>query len=127
MQNLPARIIIAYGAFLILAGLLGYLSNPEKAKTALLSGGTFGTISIALGFLAARRWRPAAALMLALAALLSAVFIWRASASWLDYLSGASDKLTAAVLITAMLLASLALVTYLVLARRRHSQGSPHP
>jgi len=45
-------------------GLLGYLSNPEKAKTALMSGGTFGALSIVWGVLGARgfRWSLPAAL-----------------------------------------------------------------
>jgi hypothetical protein len=112
-------VIIAYGAFLILIGLLGFLSNPEKAKTALISGGTFGTLSIVLGLLAARGWKPAATVMLVVASLLSGIFVWRASASWLAVASGAADKFTAAVLISAMLAASLALIAYLLLARRR--------
>ena len=49
---------IAYGLFLIACGLAGFLSNPEKAKTALISGGTFGALSILWGVLMARgaRW-----------------------------------------------------------------------
>jgi uncharacterized membrane protein (UPF0136 family) len=31
-------------------GLIGYFSNPEKARTALISGGTFGTLSIIWAF-----------------------------------------------------------------------------
>ena len=40
--------------YLIVMGLVGYLSNPEKAKTALMSGGTFGALSILWGVLGAR-------------------------------------------------------------------------
>ncbi|MHC4831494.1 MAG: hypothetical protein ACYTFT_14255, partial [Planctomycetota bacterium] len=53
-----ATALCVYGAFLILAGLAGYLSNPEKAKTALMSGGTFGLLNLGLGWLALRGWRP---------------------------------------------------------------------
>ncbi len=31
--------LLGYGAFLVAAGVAGYLSNPEKAATALLSPG----------------------------------------------------------------------------------------
>src|SRR3989454_3916068 len=58
MNTKTAGYLILYGAFLIVMGLLGYLSNPEKAKTALMSGGTFGALSIVWGVLGARgvRW-----------------------------------------------------------------------
>ena len=51
MTTKTAGYLILYGAFLIIMGLLGYLSNPEKAQTALLSGGTFGALSIVWGVL----------------------------------------------------------------------------
>lgn len=53
MNTTTAGYLILYGAFLIVIGLLGYLSNPEKAKTALMSGGTFGALSILWGVLGA--------------------------------------------------------------------------
>ena len=46
MNTKTAGRLIFYGAFLIVMGLAGYLSNPEKAKTALMSGGAFGALSI---------------------------------------------------------------------------------
>ena len=77
-------ILISYGLFLILAGLTGYLSNPEKAKTALMSGGTFGMINIALGFIWFKGLHNARAAGIGVAGFLSAVFIWRASVGWID-------------------------------------------
>ena len=74
-----ATALCAYGAFLILAGLAGYLSNPEKAKTALMSGGTFGLLNLGLGWLALRGWRPTRRVALAVAGFLGAVFVWRAT------------------------------------------------
>ena len=63
MNSKTAGYLICYGAFLIVMGLLGYLSNPEKAKTALMSGGTFGALSILWGVLGARgvQWSQLAA------------------------------------------------------------------
>src|SRR5881409_814203 len=65
MNTKTAGYLILYGAFLIMMGLLGYLSNPEKAKTALMSGGTFGALSIVWGVLGARgvRWTLPAAMV----------------------------------------------------------------
>jgi len=110
--------MIGYGGFLIAIGVIGYLSNPAKAATALVSGGTFGALSIVWGVLLrrGRGWARSAAL--ATAGFLTAVFAWRATMSWLAVQGGQSEKLFAAVLITAMGAASVATV-YVLLARRR--------
>ena len=78
----PARWVVRYGLFLMLIGVVGFLSNPEKAKTALISGGTFGGISLLWGFLMARgkRWSHTAALVTTL--MLAVVFSWRATVGW---------------------------------------------
>jgi len=118
--------LLGYGAFLVAAGVAGYLSNPEKAATALASGGTFGALSLAWGLLlrSGRGWARTAAI--ATTGLLSLVFAWRSTASWLAVLGGRPDKLFAAALITAMLVASV--VTLVVLARGERSPPQvPHP
>ena len=114
----PGSWMTGYGAFLIAMGVVGYLSNPEKAATALLSGGTFGALSMAWGALLRRgldwaRWGA-----LATAGLLTVVFTWRATVGWLAVHAGQSEKLDAAVLITAMGLASIATLGVLASSRR---------
>lgn len=111
--------LLGYGAFLAMVGVVGYLSNPEKAATALVSGGTFGALSAAWGALlrSGRGWARWAAI--ATTGLLTLVFTWRSLASWLAVLGGQPQKLVAAALITAMLLASV--VTLAVLARGARS------
>ena len=106
--------MMGYGLFLIAMGVAGYASNPEKAKTALISGGTFGALSILWGWLMTRgfawsRWAGCGT-----TAFLAAIFGWRASVSWLAFANGASDKLTAALLITAMGTASVLMLVALV-------------
>ena len=111
---------VLYGAFLIAAGVAGYLSNPEKAKTALMSGGTFGGLSIVWGVLALQgtAWSRVAAI--ATTGFLAAVFTWRAGVAWATVLGGNSDKLFTACLISSMLTASLALLyLYRPTARER--------
>ena len=71
-MNRIALALCGYGLFLMLCGLTGYLSNPEKAKTALLSGGTFGLLNLALAGLALRGWRPSVPIALGMALLLGA-------------------------------------------------------
>ena len=127
MNARMARALIAYGAFLMLMGLAGYLSNPEKAKTALMSGGIFGTLSILWGWMMARGFAWSGWSACATTAFLVVVFSWRASVSWMAFANGAADKLTAAVLITAMGAASILMLVALVrgLARRQPHPGEP--
>ena len=105
-----AKAIISYGIFLILAGVVGYLSNPEKAKTALMSGGTFGSLSILWGWLALRgmSWGLMAAKVTTF--FLSVVFVWRSVVTWGKVFGGAPEKTFAAALITSMLVASILLL-----------------
>lgn len=113
MNTKAAGYLIFYGGLLVLAGLAGYLSNPEKAKTALISGGTFGALSILWGVLGARgvRWSLPAALVTT--SLLALVFAWRAIVGWLAVLDGKSEKLFAASLIAVMLAGSVLMLTVL--------------
>lgn len=111
--------MIGYGGFLIAIGVIGYLSNPEKAATALASGGTFGALSIVWGALLrrGRGWARGAAL--ATTGFLTAVFAWRATVSWLAVQGGQSGKLVAAALITSMGIASVATLYVLLSSPRR--------
>jgi hypothetical protein len=99
--------LAGYGVFLFTMGLLGYLSNPEKAATALKSGALFGGLSLAwaIAWAAQKRWALYAAL--GTLGLVTVAFVWRATVGWMAVLGGNTDKLTAAVLISAMLVASL--------------------
>lgn len=111
MNKSFSRWMIIYGIFLITAGVAGYLSNPEKAKTALMSGGTFGVLSVVWGLLCARGagWSRKAAV--GMMGFLAVVFSWRAAAGWAAVLGGKPEKLFAAVLITLMLTATAAMLT----------------
>jgi len=109
-----STILICYGLFLILAGLAGFLSNPEKAKTALMSGGTFGLIQIGVGLIARKGWKPARGLGIGICAFLALTFTWRSLVGWMAVAGGQSEKLFAASLISVMLLASLAAITLLL-------------
>jgi len=120
-----AGYLMLYGAFLIIMGLLGYLSNPEKAKTALMSGGTFGTLSIVWGVLGARgvRWTLPAAMVTT--GLLALVLVWRASVGWLAVMDGKREKLFAASLITLMLAASVLMLLCLLKSRKTAEGEQP--
>ena len=125
MNTKTAGYLIFYGVFLILTGLAGYLSNPEKAKTALMSGGTFGALSILWGVLGARgvRWSLPAAIVTT--GFLALVFAWRATVGWLAVMDGKQEKLVAAVLITAMLAASALMLPCLLKTRKPAGDEKP--
>ena len=105
--------MMGYGTFLLAMGLVGYLSNPAKATTALISGGVFGGLSVLWGILLARgqSWSRWAAL--ATTGVLTAVFAWRASESWGAISEGQPEKWVAATIISVMGLASLFMLTLL--------------
>lgn len=96
---------MGFGLFLVICGVAGFLSNPSAAKTALISGSTFGGLSFAWGALMKRgmQWARAAATVTTF--VLLAAFIWRASVSWMAVVEG-RPKLFAACLITTMGIAS---------------------
>ena len=125
MNTKTAGYLILYGAFLIIMRLLGYLSNPEKAQTALLSGGTFGALSIVWGVLGARgvRWTLPAAMVTT--GLLALVLVWRASVGWLAVIDGKREKLFAASLITLMLAASMLMLLCLLKSRKTAEAEQP--
>jgi hypothetical protein len=105
--------LIGYGIFLFLCGLVGYVSNPTAAATALMSGSLFGGLSVAWGILLGRglgfaRWGA-----LVTCVMLCGVFGWRSTVSWQAVASG-SPKLLAASLITLMLVGSIATVARLL-------------
>ena len=115
-MNFCGRWFAGFGIFLILCGMAGYLSNPAGAKTALMSGGTFGALSALWGLLMLKgfAWAKNAAWVSTL--VLVAAFAWRATAGWMACAAG-EPKLFAASLITLMLVASLASLA--VLAGRK--------
>ena len=113
MKSSSWKWIVVYGIFLIVMGIIGFASNPEKAKTALLSGGFFGGINIVWGVLLAKGFRWAQFAAFATTLLLMAAFSWRAWAGWTDVANG-EPKLVAASLISAMLIASITMIPILV-------------
>lgn len=112
-MNFTGRWFVGFGIFLILCGVAGYLSNPAGAKTALISGGTFGGLSALWGVLVLKGFAWARIAALASTVMLAAAFAWRAVVGWTAYASG-EPKLFAASLITLMLVASVASLAVLL-------------
>lgn len=107
-EKLSQRLLY-YGLLLIILGFIGFLSNPAKAKTALVTGGIFGSISILWSFLCRKNnWSIYAAFITTLLILLATAS--RAFISWKNVLNDQTDKVLAATLITIMSIASLYLM-----------------
>lgn len=119
-MNFTGRWFVGFGIFLILCGVAGYLSNPAGAKTALMSGGMFGGLSVLWGILMLMgfHWARVAAWITTI--LLVGAFAWRSIAGWMAYAAG-EPKLFAASLITLMLAASLASLGVLAGTRKHRS------
>lgn len=102
--------LIGYGIFLFIIGMVGFLSNPEAAKTALISGTVFGGLSCLFGVFLQRGKTKAAVPAIAMLAFLAIIFSWRSSASWRSVAEG-EPKLLAAVLISSMLAATILMLS----------------
>jgi hypothetical protein len=124
MNITTAGYLVIYGISLILLGVIGYLTHPEKAFTALISGGGFGALSILWGILGAKglRWPRLAALLTS--ALLAIACVWRVTVVWVAVVSGQSEKLFAAIVVTLMLIVS---ILTLGLLRKGRTSSAAHP
>jgi len=125
MNTQTAGYLVIFGIFLILLGAIGYVTHPEKASSALISGGGFGALWILWGILSAKgvRWSCLAALATTL--LLTLACVWRASLGWLAVAHGQPENAFACVIITLML--ALALCILLFLLRDRKTGGVLKP
>lgn len=102
-----AYTLLAYGIFLIAIGVAGFANNPEKAKTALISGGAFGGIHLVWAYLWNRHQEIAKKGVAVTLVMVLAASTWRSWASWQAYLDGDPSKKFVAFLLTAMFLGTL--------------------
>lgn len=116
MTHSLGRWLLFYGIFLIVCGVAGYLSNPEKARSALMSGGSFGLISIIWGVLAMKGMAWARTAAMVTTALMIIATGWRSVVSWKAVSGGDSTKMIAAVLVSLMCAASVAMFVCLIKA-----------
>jgi len=125
MKTQTAGYLVIFGIFLILLGVIGYVTHPEKAHTALISGGGFGALWMLWGFLSAKgvRWSWLAALVTT--ALLTLACVWRAGLSWLAVANGQSEKAFASVIITLMLGVAVFMLFFLLKDRKAGSLERP--
>lgn len=102
-----ANLTFLYAALMFILGLIGFLTNPSKAHSALIVGISAALVFTVLGFYVQKGKKIALTWIMILGGLLSMMLVWRANSAWLAYFRGSSDKLAAALLISAMLLITL--------------------
>lgn len=92
----------------------GQIAFNPAAKTALISGGICGGLSILWGVLLGRgmSWARIAAIVSSI--LFLGAFSWRAIAGWMAFAGGQSEKWYASMLISCMWVATLVVVAALV-------------
>jgi uncharacterized membrane protein (UPF0136 family) len=125
MASLVAGRLTGYGIFLFSIAIAAVSYDPQTdtfgfyapAKTALISGGVCGSLSIFWGILLRRglQWPLLAAIASTLVFLTA--FTWRSTVGWMAVAAGDTHKWFAATLISLMWIASAALVVFLVRAR----------
>ena len=89
-------ILIFYGFFLITCGICSVLFIGMKAKTALLSGGTSGLISILVGYFYTLHNMPLTIVAILIPFALFIVFSWRSSKTLFKLIELISTKSTEA-------------------------------
>lgn len=86
--------LIFYGFFLITCGIGSVLFIGMKAKTALLSGGTSGIISILVGYFYSLHNKPLTTIAILIPLALFIVFSWRSSKTLFKLIERISNKST---------------------------------
>jgi len=122
MNTQTAGYLVIFGIFMSVLGVIGYLTHPEKAQTALIFGGGFGALSVLWGILAAKGIRGSKPAALFTATVLGVACIWRASLGWLAVANGQSEKVFASLTITLML--AISAVMLVVLLKDRRGRGA---
>jgi heme A synthase len=114
-----AGYLILHGGFLLLLGVLAFLSNPEKANTPLLAFGAFGALAAGFGVMGARDVRGSLPLAVAALAAFIVVCAWRAVVGWLAVIEGQTDNLSPTIALSLMLAASAVLLAGLIKTRKK--------
>ncbi len=110
-----AAVLWGYAGIMMVLGLIGFLSNPEKAISALIVGLSALVLFGGLGVAVKRRKMWSMRLSMGLLVLYVIALSLKVTSLWQSVLAGTPDKLLASVLVSLMLVASLAMVGLVVL------------
>jgi uncharacterized membrane protein (UPF0136 family) len=110
-----STLLICYGLFLVVSGLIGYEITVEHSTSSLFNGSIFGSLLVLLGVLhrLGRMWTLPASI--SAAGIFSLTFLWRSGLQWMRILNESADLTGIATLLTVMAVVSL--VVFVVLRR----------
>jgi hypothetical protein len=110
-------LLLFYGFFLISCGIASVIFIGPKAKTALISGGSSGLISICIGYFYSFDCWPIVIAGIALSLMLFIVFAWRSTKTFLKLIEliAAKDPETNTKAIAFLIISLMAVVSILVL------------
>lgn len=112
-------ILIRFGVFLIVCGLLGWAATgfSDRGKTAIASGGMSGMIMLVCGLLSGMQEPLLRRLgfygAIGFTVLFGAAFVWRSTVAWMAVASGEPKHYVAA-LLTVMALAAMTVLALLI-------------
>jgi uncharacterized membrane protein (UPF0136 family) len=111
-------LVMAYAAFLLICGCIGWLLPTKNSGVSLLSGLVFGTITLlfGLGIFRQQLWTLPATV--GAVGVFTCTFVWRAIIQWLAVSKGDSEFIGVAVMLTVMI-ASSAVVLRMLLQQFR--------
>lgn len=114
MSRSPGPLLIGYGIFLAIAGIVGYAATHATSTSALLNGGVFGTLMIIMGVVMrmGRMWTYPAAMSAAV--IFTITFAWRGALQWYAVVGGEDERLPVAILLSVMFIVSGIVSTILV-------------
>ncbi|MBU3742718.1 MAG: hypothetical protein FGM24_10600 [Candidatus Kapabacteria bacterium] len=119
MSRSPGPLLIGYGMFLVVAGIVGYAATHATSTSALLNGGIFGALMIVMGVVMrmGRMWTYPAAMSASV--IFTITFAWRGALQWHTVIGGESERLPVAMLLTVMFIVS-GIVSSILVRGYRH-------
>lgn len=117
MKHSPAAVsnkLVAYGAFLVACGIIGFRLTHEESQSGILNGIVSGALMMVLGVIyrSGRPWTLPAAL--SATAIFTFTFIWRGAVQWLAVFKESSTHVPVAALLTIMFIVSLVMALMLL-------------
>ena len=119
MTQRPGPVVVFYGAFLILCGVMGFFLTGESSTSSIVNGVVFGSLMVVMGFLLShgRPWTLPAST--SATGIFTVTFAWRGVLEWYRVLRNGDDRVEIAVLLTIMFVVSLGLALLLIQRVRR--------
>lgn len=119
MNKRLGNLLLLYGTFLVVCGVVGYMLTGETSSSSLFNGGVFGSLIIVMGLLLrqGRPWTMPAAV--SATAIFTLTFVWRSVVQWTEVAQGASSHIGVAILLSFMFVVS-AVVLSIMFKHYRH-------